>query len=58
GDTIILDITAKELQLAVSEDELAKRKKEWQPRPPNITTGYAARYARQVSSGSTGAVVK
>jgi dihydroxy-acid dehydratase len=58
GDTIILDITAKELQLAVSEDELAKRKKEWQPRPPNITTGYAARYARQVSSGSTGAVIK
>ncbi len=58
GDTIILDITAKKLQLDVSEDELAKRKKEWQPRPPNITTGYAARYARQVSSGSTGAVVK
>ena len=58
GDTIILDITAKKLQLDVSEDELARRKKEWQPRPPNITTGYAARYARQVSSGSTGAVVK
>ncbi|MEA2084278.1 MAG: dihydroxy-acid dehydratase [Thermodesulfobacteriota bacterium] len=58
GDTIVLDITAKKLLLDVSEDELAKRKKQWQPRPPNITTGYAARYARQVSSGSTGAVVK
>ena len=58
GDTIFVDIIEKKLMLDVSEDELAARKKEWQPRTPNITTGYAARYARQVSSGSTGAVIK
>ena len=58
GDTILVDIIEKKLMVDVSEDELAARKKEWQPRPPNITTGYLARYAKRVSSGSTGAVVK
>ncbi len=58
GDRIAIDIPAKSITLEVAEEELARRRAAWQPRPPAITTGYAARYARQVTSGATGAVLK
>ena len=58
GDRIAIDIPNKLLTLKVSEQELAKRRKKFQPRPPAITTGYLARYARQVTSASTGAIFK
>ena len=58
GDTIYIDIPAKSIQLEVEDDELEKRRQDWQPPEPRITTGYVARYAKQVTSGSTGAVLK
>jgi len=58
GDPIHIDIPAKTITLAVDEEELARRREAWRPRPANITGGYVARYARQVTSGSTGAVLK
>lgn len=58
GDTIVVDITGKRLACEVSEEELSERKKSWQPPAPKITSGYVARYAKNVSSGSTGAVLK
>lgn len=58
GDTISIDIPAKKIILEVAEAELEQRRNEWRPRPANISTGYVARYARQVTSGSTGAVLK
>ena len=58
GDTIYIDIPAKSIQLEVEDDELERRRQDWQPPEPNITTGYVARYAKQVTSGSTGAVLK
>jgi dihydroxy-acid dehydratase len=58
GDRIKIDIPNKQLQLQVSDRELAARRKQFQPRPPAITTGYLARYARQVTSASTGAIFK
>jgi dihydroxy-acid dehydratase len=58
GDTIVVDITNKVLEVKVDDAELAKRKESWQPPAPKITTGYAARYARMVTSGSTGAVLR
>ncbi len=58
GDTINIDIPNKKIELAVAADELEKRKEGWQPPAPKITTGYAARYARLVTSGSTGAVLR
>ncbi len=58
GDRITIDIPNKQLNLKVSERELAVRRKKFQPRPPAITTGYLARYARQVTSASTGAIFK
>ncbi len=58
GDRITIDIPAKKIELEVAEDVLAERRKNWQPRPANITTGYMSRYAKMVTSGSTGAVLK
>jgi dihydroxy-acid dehydratase len=37
---------------------MKKRKKAFKPRPQEIKSGYLARYARLVTSASTGAVFK
>jgi dihydroxy-acid dehydratase len=58
GDLIAIDIPGKRLQLEVAAEELERRRAGWQPLPPRITTGYIGRYVRQVTSGSTGAVLK
>ncbi len=58
GDIIAIDIPAKKLNLNVSDAELDKRRKALKPRQPAITTGYLARYAKMVTSASTGAVFK
>jgi dihydroxy-acid dehydratase len=58
GDTIAIDIPGRSITLAVAETELSQRRAAWQPLPPKITSGYVARYARQVTSASTGAVLK
>jgi len=58
GDTIEIDIPAKKLSLAVSEEELDKRKKQWVAPEPKIKHGYAYRYSQMVTSASTGAVCK
>ena len=57
GDIIEIDIPANTIKLKISDEEMAKRKAEWQPREPKITTGYLARYAKLVSSGAQGAVL-
>lgn len=58
GDMIEIDIPANTINVRVSDEELAKRKAAWQPRQPRITTGYLARYAKQVTSGASGAVLE
>jgi len=58
GDIIRIDIRAKSLELDVPEDEMERRRAAWRPMPANITEGYAGRYAKMVTSGSTGAVLK
>ncbi|MEE9912217.1 MAG: dihydroxy-acid dehydratase [Deltaproteobacteria bacterium] len=58
GDIIAIDIPAKMLNLKVSDAELAKRRKSLKSWTPAITTGYLARYAKLVTSASTGAVFK
>ncbi len=58
GDIIAIDIPAKKLELKVSDAELARRRKALTPWTPAITTGYLARYAKMVTSASTGAVFK
>lgn len=58
GDMIDIDINSNSLNLRVSDEELAKRKAEWKPRKPKITTGYLARYAAMVTSGNRGAILE
>jgi dihydroxy-acid dehydratase len=58
GDTIVIDIPNRKLELKVSKAELIKRMKAIKAHKPKITTGYLARYAKLVTSASTGAVMK
>lgn len=58
GDIIKINIPENKLELLVSEEELAKRKKNWKPKQPEITTGYLARYASLVTSAERGAILE
>lgn len=58
GDIIEIDIPKNTINVLVSDEVLAERRSKWQPREPRITTGYLARYAKSVTSGCTGAVLK
>jgi dihydroxy-acid dehydratase len=58
GDTIELDVEARELRVLLSDDELAARVYASVPPPQRYTTGVFARYARDVSSASEGAVLR
>ncbi|MFN6513485.1 MAG: dihydroxy-acid dehydratase [Nostoc sp. CreGUA01] len=56
GDRITIDAPARLLQLNVSDEELARRRANWQPPAPRYTKGVLAKYAKLVSSSSVGAV--
>ena len=58
GDEIAIDIPNHSINVLVSDEVLAERRKAWKPRTPRITTGYLARYAKLVTSGATGAVLE
>ena len=58
GDIISIDIDSHQLNLLVSDEELAARKAKWQPREPKVTTGYLARYASLMTSADKGAVLQ
>lgn len=58
GDIIKINIPENKIELAVLDELLAKRKAEWKPRKPKVTTGYLARYAALVTSGNRGAVLE
>lgn len=58
GDIIAIDIQAGTIHLEVSDEELAARRESWVAPQPKIRTGYLARYAKLVTSASTGAVLK
>ncbi len=58
GDIIQIDIPNLKLTVNVSDEEMAARKEKWQPKEPEVTTGYLARYASMVTSGNRGAVLE
>ena len=58
GDIIKINIPENRLELAVSDEELARRKANWTPREPKVKTGYLARYAAMVTSGNRGAILQ
>ncbi|MFA6772988.1 MAG: dihydroxy-acid dehydratase [Sphaerochaeta sp.] len=58
GDRIRIDIPKGTLDVLVDEQVLAERRKHWVCKESEIQTGYLARYAKQVSSASTGAIFR
>jgi dihydroxy-acid dehydratase len=58
GDTILLDIPSRRLELLVDEATLEARRGRWQRPEPKIRSGWLARYAAVVTSANTGAVCK
>ena len=57
GDIIKINIPENTLDVDISAEEMEARRQKWQPREPKVTTGYLARYANMVTSGSTGAIL-
>jgi dihydroxy-acid dehydratase len=56
GDEITIDSVSREMRVKVSEEELGKRRAAWRAPEPYARRGVLAKYARVVSSASTGAV--
>jgi len=56
GDTITIDARTRQLSIDITEKEWRARRKAWKPRKPRYIRGVLAKYARQVSTASTGAV--
>jgi len=56
GDIIVLDVTARELNVELSADEIAERLSRWTAPAPRYEAGVLAKYASLVSSASEGAV--
>jgi dihydroxy-acid dehydratase len=55
GDAITIDIPNRKLEADLSKEELELRSASWKPMKPKIPRGYMVRYAKLVSSASTGA---
>lgn len=58
GDVICIDINNNRLDVKISDEEMAARKAKWQPRVPEVTTGYLARYAAMAAPASKGAILE
>lgn len=58
GDIISIDIDNHRLDVNISDDEMTRRKANWQPRKPQVTTGYLARYAAMAAPASRGAILE
>ena len=58
GDIIKINIPETKLEFDISDEEFAKRKAEWKPRAPKVTSGYLSRYEKLVTSGDKGAVLR
>lgn len=58
GDIIKIDINNNSINVDLTNEELAARKAKWQPKEPNVKTGYLNRYAQLVTSANKGAILK
>lgn len=58
GDIVVIDVEARKIDLEISSDELEARRKTWKPRTPKLERSYLARYVKQASSASEGAILK
>lgn len=57
GDSIIVDIPNRKIQLDIPQAEIERRLREWVQPEPKIKQGYLATYARLVKSAHYGAIV-
>ena len=58
GDVIRIDIPNKRMDVKLSDEEVAARRKGWKAPEPRVKEGYLARYARSVASAAKGAIVE
>ncbi|MGA0069031.1 MAG: dihydroxy-acid dehydratase [Miltoncostaeaceae bacterium] len=58
GDTVVLDVEKRQLNVEISDEELAERMAGFTPPAPNYTSGVLAKYAALVSSASEGAITR
>jgi len=56
GDIITMDADKGLLQVELSDEELAKRRKEWKPRKTDFQSGALWKFAQQVGDAEKGAV--
>jgi dihydroxy-acid dehydratase len=56
GDRIVLDARARTIDVLVSDDELARRRAEWQQPPYKVTSGALWKYIKNVGPASEGCV--
>jgi dihydroxy-acid dehydratase len=56
GDTIVIDVTNRKLDLEVADNVVKERLAQWKAPEPRYASGVLAKYAKLVSSASTGAV--
>lgn len=56
GDIILIDVPSLKIDLLISSDEMAKRKKGWKPNPPRYTSGVLAKYAKLAQGADRGAI--
>lgn len=58
GDIIKINIPQHSLSVDISDEEMERRRANWQPRQPRVTSGYLARYAALVTSANKGATLE
>lgn len=56
GDVIVIDVKKNSIELKISDEELNQRKIEWKEPPLKALRGVLLKYAKSVSSASTGCV--
>jgi dihydroxy-acid dehydratase len=54
GDTIELDVPARKLHLAISDEEMARRRAAWKAPPPHYQRSYGALFAAHIGQAETG----
>jgi len=58
GDSIVIDIDARRLDVELADADIASRLSRWQEPAPRYTSGVFAKYAALVSSASEGAITR
>ena len=56
GDEVTIDVDARTLEVALSDEEIGRRVAAYEPPPPMYERGVLAKYAGSVGSASEGAI--